>query len=175
MSTLNVYSYSDAAGFRKYADFNDVVFSGTWSSSGSYYASAMQVANYGQSQYLCITDNVNRNPAIQPTKWQPTRYWSPFVLAVAGSGTGADNFTYQVAISGSNTAVLAYNIALAALSSAQEASALAQAGTNTANAALSWLSTGWSGTATVWAAGSLGGPTNSQLTFVNGILTAYVP
>ena len=161
MSLYNVYSYYDAAGYRKYADDNDVVFTGTWSSSGSYYASAMQVVNYGQSQYFAVTDSVNQNPSIQPTKWRPTRYWSAFVLIIPAAGTASADSTYQVAVTGSNLAVQAYGTASEALN-------MAQANTDT-------LSTGWAGTVSVWAAGSQGGPTNSQLVFVNGILTAYMP
>lgn len=167
MSALNVYSYYDAAGFRKYADFDDIVFAGTWASSGSYYATASQVVNYGQSQYICITDSVNRNPAVQPTKWAPTRYWSSFVLIIAGSGTTADS-TYQVAVSGSNIAVAAYNLALTAES-------VAIAGSNMASQALNVLNTGWAGTLHAWVADSAGGKNLSELVFVNGILTAYVP
>jgi hypothetical protein len=65
----------------------DVEFTGTWSSSGSYYAAALEVVCYGQNNYICVTDNVGQIPTIQPTKWNPTRYWSPFVLAVATPGT----------------------------------------------------------------------------------------
>jgi len=133
VSTLNVYSYYNAAGYRKYADFNDVVFLGAWSSTGSYYASAMQVTDYGQGQYICITDSVNRIPTTPPTKYYPTRYWSPFVIVSSGGTTPTDT-TYQIAVSGSNMAVQAYGTAALALDLAliaitDSATALSQANT----------------------------------------------
>jgi len=121
VSTLNVYSYYNAAGNRKYADFNDVVFLGAWSSTGSYYASAMQVVDYGQGQYIAIVDNVNKVPTAQPTKWAPTRYWSAFVLISSGGTTPTDT-TYQIAVSGSNLAVQAYGTATQAYILAIQAS-----------------------------------------------------
>lgn len=180
MSLASVYSYADAAGYRKYADDNDVVFTGTWSSSGSYYASAMQVVDYGQSQYLAITDNANQNPTIQPTKWKPTRYWSSFVLLVPATGTASGtvpggNLAFEtlpngniIAVEGGVASALFPRPYDTASGTASEALSLAESST-------AMLSTGWAGTVSVWAAGSQGGPTHSQLVFVNGILTAYVP
>jgi len=120
VNTLNVYSYYNAAGTRKYADFNDVIFTGTWSSTGSYYASAMQVVDFSQGQYIAITDNVNKIPTTQPTKWAPTRYWSSFVIVSSGGTTPTDP-TYQIALSGSNLAVQAYGTAIQAYYVAQQA------------------------------------------------------
>ena len=129
MSTLNVYSYFDATGNRKYADFNDVVFAGAWNYNGSYTAAGMLVVDYGQTQYICITDSYQKNPTTQPTKWAPTRYWSPFVLVVAAQGTTPDSVAYEIAVAGSNLAVQAYGTASAAYGLA------VQAGTDAAQAA----------------------------------------
>ena len=143
MSTLNVYSYYDATGVRKYADFNDVIFTGTWASTGTYLVSAMQIVDYGNSQYYAIVDSVNKNPTTQPTRWQPIRYWSPFILVSQGGGGTNTDETLQIAISGSNTAILAYGYARAAQSSADaamevaiQAYGMASTGTHTANTAL---------------------------------------
>ena len=138
-----VYSFATAAGLTKYVDDNDFVSMGTWSSAGTYFDSPPQSVNYGNSQYLCVTTNVGRNPSQQPTRFSPTRYWSPLVLLYEYStGTTAPTDTallaqaaYDLASIGTNTGTAAYLLATSGSNLAQAAFDIAVQGTNLAQLA----------------------------------------
>ena len=140
-----VYSFATAAGLTKYVDDNDFVSMGTWSSAGTYFDSPPQSVNYGNSQYLCVTTNVGRNPSQQPTRFSPTRYWSPLVLLYEYStGTTAPTDTallaqaaYDLASIGTNTGTAAYTLATTGSNLAQAAFDIAVQGTNLAQLAYS--------------------------------------
>lgn len=96
-------------------------------------------------------------------------------LSAAAAAQSTANGAFAVAVAGTNAAATAQ-------STADAAWALAQMGTNTgtyaiglANDALGVLSTRWSGTVSVWAAGTEGGTANIELIFINGILNTYAP
>jgi len=143
MSQSRVYSFATAEGLTKYVDDNDFVNSGTWSMFGTYYSDPYQAVSYGASQYLCVTTNTGRIPSQQPTRWNPTRYWSPLVLLYEySSGTTAPTDTallaqsaYNLAAIGTNTGTAAYLLAESGSNLAQAAFDIAVAGTNLAQAA----------------------------------------
>ena len=105
---------------------------------------------------------------------------SAFSIAVDGTNAAAAaqstaDAAYALAQIGTNTGTAALSAAGAAQSTANGAFAIAVAGTNAANEALDILSTRLNGTVSVWAAGSFGGPTSTQLTFINGVLAVITP
>lgn len=132
MSPINVYAYYDGSGRRYYADQNDVAFVGTWSATGTYLSSLLQVVDYTNGQYIAITDSINKNPQTPPSRYDPTRYWSPFVIVIEGTGTGSgitpeDAYdlaqdAYELAVAGTLIGSQAYALAETALE-------LARAGT----------------------------------------------
>ena len=209
MSNVCVYSYANADLTTTYVDDNDFNYTGTWSSSGTYVASTLDVVTYASALYICIDNNVGDNPRRTPTRTNPTN-WSIMSLlyeyqcADSGTNTVAEE-AYNLAVTGTNIAWAAYYLAqigtntgsaayalagsaytigtdayalagsaaadaAMAQSTANGAFTIAVAGTSAANAALAALSVGLNGTVSVWAAGSFGGPTNLQLTFIDGIL-----
>jgi hypothetical protein len=142
MNTMPVYAFADAQGLRTYVDSDDFVFTGTWSSTGTYVADPYQAAQYGSMLYMCVTDNINKNPATVPTRFRPTRYWSPMVIVV-GAGTTPTDTAYQLAaeayalaVIGTNLGSLAYTLAESGSNLAWESFLLAQTGTAVAEAAL---------------------------------------
>jgi hypothetical protein len=147
----DLYSCADANGLPKFIDELNFEFTGTWSMYGTYYADPAQAVVYGNSRYLCVTDNVGKIPTTLPKKFNPIRYWSSLVL-VRASGTATPDAT---------------DIALAAYT-------LAQTGTVTANAVTRTLSTGFAGTVTFWASGTQGGAADVQVTVIKGIVTNIV-
>lgn len=138
MSQSRVYSFATAQGLTKYVDDNDFVSMGTWSATGTYFSDPLQAVNYGASQYLCVTTNTGKNPAQQPTRWNPVRYWSPLVLLYEySSGTTPPTDTavlaqdaYNLAAIGTNTGTAAYLLAESGSNLAQAAFDIAVAGTN---------------------------------------------
>lgn len=214
MSNVCVYSFADIDGLTQYIDDNDYNYTGTWSSSGTYVASTLDVVTYATALYICIDNNVGDNPRRTPTRTNPTN-WSVLSLlyeyqcdgttadtvgqaayALAQSGTNIAWAAYALAQIGTNTGSAAYTLAGSAytigtdayalagsaatdaanaLNTANGAFAIAVAGTTAANEALDILSTRLNGTVSVWAAGSFGGPTNTQLTFINGVLAVITP
>jgi hypothetical protein len=142
MNTMPVYAFADAQGLRTYVDSDDFAFTGTWSSTGTYVADPYQAAQYGSMLYMCVTDNINKNPATVPTRFRPTRYWSPMVTVV-GAGTTPTDTAYQIAteayalaVIGTNLGSLAYSLAETGSNLAWESFLLAQTGTAVAEAAL---------------------------------------
>lgn len=156
MNNVTVYSFADATGLTKYVDSQgDFLFTGTWSSTGTYTATPLMAAQYGAAYYMAIRDNVGDNPQRVPTRSRPTSWSIMSVLYEYSSGTTA-------------TAEEAYTLAGSAF-------ALAGSAMNAANSALATLSVGLNGTHTVWCSSGSNGPTTTELTFVNGILTAITP
>ena len=142
MNTMPVYAFADAQGLRTYVDSDDFVFTGTWSSAGTYVADPFQAAQYGSMLYMCVTDNINKNPATVPTRFRPTRYWSPMVIVVSAGTTPADSAyqiateAYALAVIGTNLGSLAYTLAETGSNLAWESFLLAQTGTAVAETAL---------------------------------------
>ena len=194
MSNVCVYSFADSTGNTKYVDDNDYNYTGTWSSAGTYFTSQLDVVTYATTLYMCIVDNIGDNPRRTPTRTNPTK-WSVLsllyeyqctptsgsdstaleALALAQTGTEIAWAAYYLAQIGTNTGSAALSAAGAAQRTANGAFAIAVAGTNAANEALDILSTRLNGTVSVWAAGSFGGPTSTQLTFINGVLAVITP
>lgn len=135
MNTLPIYAFYNASGVRRYADNDDFIHTGTWSSTGTYFASPLQAAQYGDMLYMCITDNINKVPTAPLNRFHPIRYWSPMVIVVAAgsvsSGALAEQ-AYTIAGQAYALAVAGTNAAAAAGSLAFDAYALAQNGTNAA-------------------------------------------
>lgn len=135
---LNVYAYFDGGGRRHYADQDDVSFVGTWSTTGTFLASLMQVVDYTNGQYIAITDSINKNPQTPPSRYDPVRYWSPFVLVLAGTGTNS-NITpqdaYALAEAAYELAVIGTEVGSAAYSLAEDAYEIAVEGTQIGSAA----------------------------------------
>ena len=142
MNTMPVYAFADAQGLRTYVDSDDFVFTGTWSSAGTYVADPFQAAQYGSMLYMCVTDSINKNPATVPTRFRPTRYWSPMVIVVSAGTTPADSAyqiateAYALAVIGTNLGSLAYTLAETGSNLAWESFLLAQTGTAVAETAL---------------------------------------
>lgn len=106
--------------------------------------------------------------------------WAAYLLAQIGTNTGSAAYdlagsAYTVGTDAYALAGSAATDAANALNTANGAFAIAVAGTTAANEALDILSTRLNGTVSVWAAGSFGGPTNTQLTFINGVLAVITP
>lgn len=169
MSNVSVYSFADASGLTQYVDSQgDFLFTGTWSSSGTYTASPLMAAHYGPALYMAVRDNVGDNPQRVPTRVRPQSWSILSLLYEYQSGT-------EALTPAESTANAAWELAQTGTNVAEAAYALAVTGTGAANQALDILSTRWSGTVTVWAAGSEGGVANVGLTFINGILSACTP
>lgn len=171
MSNVSVYSFADATGLTQYVDsVGDFQFTGTWSSTGTYFASPLTAAQYGVGLYMCIRDNVGDNPQRVPTRTRPAS-WSIMSLLyeyqsgsvsptdalaqaaydLAVSGTNIAWAAYYLAQIGTNTGSAAYNLAGSAigvannaLSVANGAFSIAVAGTNAAASALSTASSAFS-------------------------------
>lgn len=129
MSNVCVYSFADATGLTKYVDSQgDFLFTGTWSSGGTYTATPLMAAQYGAAYYMCIRDNVGDNPQRTPTRTRP-QSWSIMSLLYeyqCGPGTltpaeALAEAAWELAQTGTNIAWSAYY--------------LAQIGTNTGSAA----------------------------------------
>lgn len=146
MSNVCVYSFADATGLTKYVDSQgDFLFTGTWSSGGTYTATPLMAAQYGAAYYMAIRDNVGDNPQRVPTRTRPSS-WSIMSLLYeyqCGSGTvtpaeALAEAAWELAQSGTNIAWAAYylaqigtNTGSAAYDLATAAYALAQQGTIT--------------------------------------------
>lgn len=119
MSQFNIYVYADASGRLTHVDENDVQFTGTWSSTGSYGVS--KVASYGNTNYVTVSV-----PIIGQTP-PGNAAWSPFALIFAANPGTQTNDTaasaFAIAVAGTNAAASAHTVAAAAY-------ALAQHGTN---------------------------------------------
>lgn len=69
-----VYIYSDADRNQERLSSNELSWTGTWSSSGSYYAGSYDAVLYGDTRYVAIIDNVGVNPLAR----LPNRQMNPF-------------------------------------------------------------------------------------------------
>lgn len=172
MSQFNVYAYTDLNRKNVFVDDGDIHDTGTWASSGTYYASTRDVAQYGAGQFVALIDNTGVVPTTVPRRGQNPK-WSSLVLvqSAAGTETHTADEAYALATvaistaqSGSNLAASlagdinqAQNDASAALAAASAvlgvangAFEIAVAGTNTAedahDLALTALQTAWAGT-----------------------------
>lgn len=60
MSSVCVYRFADATGLTKYVDSQgDFLFTGTWSSTGTYTATPLMVAQYGAAYYMAIRNKTS--------------------------------------------------------------------------------------------------------------------
>lgn len=73
------YAFSNGTGALQIATGTNLNFTGTWSSSGTYLNSRLDVVVYNYTDYVCITDNVGYNPSIPSTTSSPQK-WSALVL-----------------------------------------------------------------------------------------------
>lgn len=89
-------------------DDGDINYTGTWSSTGTYFASTKDTVLYGSTRYIAIVDNVGGVPTYVPRRGQAK--WSSLVT-ISTSGTEAEE----------HTADEAYALAQQALSEAQSA------------------------------------------------------
>lgn len=189
-----VYSFADANGLTTYVDDNgDFIFTGTWSSTGTYTAGPpLLAAQYGPAQYMCIRDNVGDNPQRPPTRLRP-QSWSIMSLlyeyqctgttadtataayALAQIGTNVAWAAYYLAQIGTNTGSAAYDLAGSAYALAGSAYALASSAAADAAAALAVLSVGAAGSHSIWVADHQNGTNTTNCVFVNGILTSVIP
>lgn len=189
MSNVSVYSFADSTGLTKYVDSSsDFLFTGTWSSTGTYTDDPLMAAQYGSALYMCILDNVGDNPQRVPTRARPSS-WSIMSLlyeyqssgtqtsaeiiaeaayALAESGTNAAWAAYYLAQIGTNSGTAALNSASTAQSTANTAFNIAVIGTNTGSAAYALAGSAYS------LAGSAAIDAASALSAANGAFSAAV-
>jgi hypothetical protein len=143
MTTQTIYAYTNISRDTIMVGENDLSFTGTWSSSGTYWAESKDTVEYGNGLFIALVDNINVIPTFIPRKGQ--RKWAE--LAVIRAGTQTDEHTVDQA----------YALADRALGQADFAVQIAVAGTNAAAAAseeasdandlaYTALLTAWSGT-----------------------------
>jgi hypothetical protein len=131
----NVYAYQNVDQNTVMVDENNINFTGTWSSTGTYWADDRDAVVYGGANYIAIVDNVGGVPTYIPRRSQ--RNWSSLVLIRAGTTTYTAQEAYELAEQ-------AIDDAAAAQATADLA--LAQTGTMTSDLAYLALQTAWSGT-----------------------------
>jgi hypothetical protein len=116
-----VYAYQDVNRVTKMVDTGDINYTGTWSSSGTYFEATKDVVLYGSSRFIAIVDNVGGVPTYIPRRGQAK--WSSLVVIRQGTETG---HTADEAWTLANTA---NDAAAAATVLANQALAAAWAGT----------------------------------------------
>lgn len=173
-----VYSYADANGLTTFVDNGDFIFTGTWSSNGTYTAGPpLMAAQYGAAQYMCIRNNVGDNPQRPVTRTRP-QSWSVMSLLYEYQCTGTTFDTasaaYALAEAGTNIAWAAYSLAQIGTNTGSAAYALAGSAYSMAGSALGILSTGLSGTYSFWVSSAEGAAPHTNITFVNGLLVSAV-
>lgn len=168
MSNVCVYSFADATGLTKYVDSQgDFLFTGTWSSAGTYTASPLMAAQYGAAYYMAIRNNIGDNPQRVPTRTRP-QSWSIMSLLYeyqcSGTATPADALAeaaWELAQSGTNIAWAAYY--------------LAQIGTNTGSAAYDLAGSAYALAGTAYdLAGSAAADAATALSTANGALSVAI-
>jgi hypothetical protein len=78
-NTLPLFAFADISGLRHVVDADDINVTGTWSGTGTYFSSTLDVVDYSNGNYICIVDNIGYNPQLTPAKW------SPLVIIVPGT------------------------------------------------------------------------------------------
>lgn len=158
MTTQTIYAYTNISRDTIMVAENDLNFTGTWSSSGTYWAEAKDTVGYGNGLFVALVDNINVNPTFIPKKGQ--RKWSELAVIRAGTQTddhtvdqayaladralGQANFSVEIAVNGTNAAAAANALAYTALRTAwsgtngvDQAIQIAVNGTNAAAAGIS--------------------------------------
>lgn len=74
-----VYAFTNAVGQLQKVEASSLNFTGSWSTSGTYFAVTLDTVNYSNGQFTCIVNNTNQNPVIG------TSFWSPLVLLIPGA------------------------------------------------------------------------------------------
>lgn len=142
-----VYAYSGTNGKTVMVDDGDINYTGTWSSSGTYYAATKDTVLYGSAKFITIIDNVGGNP-LTPARRNQSAKWAS--LVVIRQGTSAEP-----------TAEEAYDEAVRAYNLANGAYEIAVAGTNYAD-----LLATWSGTHVSTSGGTLTGNLRAPQVFL---------
>lgn len=75
MSRLAVYAYHGTNRLRRFADSDDVMFTGDWAGDTEYLASERHISDHLNTQYIAILDSNGIPPG-------DNAYWSPFVLVI---------------------------------------------------------------------------------------------
>lgn len=144
MTTDSIYAYQNLCHETVMVSESNLNFTGTWSSSGTYFAESKDVVEYGPSRYLALVDNENVNPTQSPRRGQQAK-WSSLVIITQGTHT--DDHTVDEAFDKAqqalNQATAAFSIAIAGTNAAASAQAEAEAANSLAYTA---LMTAWNGT-----------------------------
>lgn len=140
-----VYAYQDLNRNTTMVDAGDINYTGTWSSSGTYFEATKDVVLYGSSRFIAIVDNVGGVPTYIPRRGQAK--WSSLVVVRQGTETGhtADE-AWNLANTANNAASAAVNTANAALAATVEGAAAYDIAVDGTNAAYRALQMAWSGT-----------------------------
>lgn len=161
-----VYAFTTASKTQDKISANELNWTGTWSSSGSYSAATFATVLYGDTKYIAVTDNLGVNPTVKLPNKQPNPFSQlvivqtgdepPFApptpadlpvlaLETAWAGTALAYHALTTAWVGTATANTGTNEAAAAIGLANAAFVLAAAGTDT-TLSYAALQTAWSGT-----------------------------
>lgn len=130
MTSQTIYAYTNIQRDTTMVAEDELNMTGTWASTGTYWADPKDTVQYGNALYVALVDNINVVPTFVPKKGQ--RKWSE--LAIIRQGTNFNEHTIDEA----------YELA-------EQAMAISVDGTNSADYAGSLaytaLQTAWSGTA----------------------------
>jgi hypothetical protein len=140
-------------------DDGDIHFTGTWASSGTYFAQTKDTVLYGSARYLALQDNVGAVPTLAPRR-NASPKWSILAVIRAGTSSGTDsdaccrealaaaNGAFSIAVVADELAYTALQTAWSGTNGANSAFSIAVAGTNLAQSAktdadlaLAWLGT----------------------------------
>lgn len=150
-----VYVYADANKVQQKVRADEINWTGTWASTGTYFASTWDSVLYSNDRYVAVTDNVGVNPTAKLPNKRPNPFsllvtWQagdepPFsdptpsqddLWRMASTGTVLAGQAYSLAAVGTNVGTAALVTAVAAGSLASQALTVAYQGTAAANQAL---------------------------------------
>lgn len=158
-----VYVYADANKNQEKVASNEINWTGTWSSSGTYFTSTLDSVLYGDTRYVAIIDNVGVNPLARLPNKQPNPFSALIVVqpgdeppftppippdlpgqayTIAVAGTTLAYQALQTAWTGTSIATAGTLEAQAAIGLANQALVTAFAGTSVGNQALTVASSG---------------------------------
>ena len=129
-----VYAYSGTNSRTIMVDDGDINFTGTWSSSGTYFSSSKDTVLYGSSRFITLIDNVGAVPTQTPRRGQSAKWASLVVIRQGSAATATAAEAYALAGS-------AFAEAISAQNTANGAFEIAVAGTEYADLLATWFGT----------------------------------
>jgi len=99
----SVYTYYDASGIQRSAEVDDFNFTGTWTSTGTYFTASRDTVTFGSSIYTCITNNIGVIPTSNKTEWSPLILRTPIQTSSILNLTASGSFVGDV-----NSTVMSY-------------------------------------------------------------------